>query len=365
MYTNQGVATIFVIVIFVVALFVIFGGLDKLISKVPGLKWGVACLALIAGVSIAVSTGAWKTMSETLGIGDPSAKLGQLNMQDVPDVPSLPNIDTAQVPQIPNLNIPDIKSNRDNDGSIQFQPFNANAITPELKTEYLQDLQKIGTDVEIKPPDNQDTWSSVGGREFVFGKAWKDVDNNGCDTRNDILKRDISAYQSNSIVYKDAPKNCVVASGTLFDPYTGLTLNFIRGADTSSKVQIDHIIPLHLAWQEGAKGWTQEKREQLANDPENLVAVDGKTNTVKSDGWCGRQGCDLNASGVVGDMLEEQLKVFNFWTVPNRNYRCEYTHREIQLHQKYGLWLVPEEADTYRKTLAYCTGTELINGVMG
>ena len=66
-----------------------------------------------------------------------------------------------------------------------------------------------------------------------FGPAWEDVDLNRCDTRNDILARDLR-----QVVYKTG-SSCIVAKGELRDPYTATMINFVRGLSTSSKVQID------------------------------------------------------------------------------------------------------------------------------
>lgn len=83
----------------------------------------------------------------------------------------------------------------------------------------------------------------------MFGETWTDNVNveggrNGCDTRNDILRRDLV-----NIVVKPGSKGCAVESGTLNDPYTGKTIQFVRGQDTSTAVQIDHVVALSNAWQ--------------------------------------------------------------------------------------------------------------------
>ena len=65
----------------------------------------------------------------------------------------------------------------------------------------------------------------------LFGQAWADVDRNGCDTRNDILRRDLTAYQ-----LKSGTHGCLVRSGTLHDPYTGTTIAFVRGQNTSRRL---------------------------------------------------------------------------------------------------------------------------------
>ena len=161
-----------------------------------------------------------------------------------------------------------------------------------------------------------------------FGAAWKDVDGNGCDTRNDILKRDLTA-----IIYKSG--SCVIASGTLSDPYSGLIIQFERGVATSSEVQIDHVVALSDAWQKGAFAWTGAKRTNLANDPLELLAVDGPLNGQKSDGDAAT------------------------WLPPNKAYRCPYVARQVAVKAKYGLWVTQAEKDAIAKILATCP-TQLI-----
>ncbi|MDR6621082.1 hypothetical protein [Sinomonas atrocyanea] len=71
-----------------------------------------------------------------------------------------------------------------------------------------------------------------------FGPAWLDTDDNGCDTHNEMLNRDLTV-----IVYVSSVP-CTVASGTLADPYTATTIAFLRGVGTSDAVQIDHVVAL-------------------------------------------------------------------------------------------------------------------------
>ena len=156
-----------------------------------------------------------------------------------------------------------------------------------------------------------------------FGAAWKDVDGNGCDTRNDILKRDLTG-----IIYKSG--SCVVASGTLDDPYSGKIIAFERGVATSSEVQIDHVVALSDAWQKGAFAWTVAKRTNLANDPLELLAVDGPLNGQKSDGDAAT------------------------WLPPNKAYRCPYVARQVAVKSKYGIWVTQAEKDAIAKILATC-----------
>ena len=106
-----------------------------------------------------------------------------------------------------------------------------------------------------------------------FGTAWKDVDHNGCDTRDDILSRDLDKVKRRD--------KCTVISGDLDDPYTGKEIQFAKARATL--VQIDHIFPLGLAWQMGASHWSKDKRTDLANDRDNLLAVSGRPNEQKGD----------------------------------------------------------------------------------
>jgi hypothetical protein len=158
-----------------------------------------------------------------------------------------------------------------------------------------------------------------------FGPAWADVDRNGCDTRNDVLARDLA-----NETFKPGTNNCVVASGTLVDKYTGTTINFVRGQDTSAEVQIDHIVPLSDAWQKGAQQLSAAQRKELANDPLNLMAADGPTNSAKGD------------------------KDAATWLPPNRGFRCEYVARQTAVKAKYSLWVTQAEHDAITRILEVC-----------
>jgi hypothetical protein len=160
-----------------------------------------------------------------------------------------------------------------------------------------------------------------------FGPAWSDVDRNGCDTRNDILYRDLS-----SIKYKDGTKECVVQSGILIDPYSGEKISFLRGVATSSEVQIDHVVALSNAWQTGAFKLTYDKRLAFANDPMNLLAVKGRLNSQKGDGDAAT------------------------WLPPRKNIRCAYVAQQIVVKAKYGLWVTKPEKAAMLNLLDQCPG---------
>ena len=69
----------------------------------------------------------------------------------------------------------------------------------------------------------------------AFGQRWADIDRNGCDTRNDVLKRDLTGSS-----FKAGTCDCKVMTGTLADPYTGQPLNFTT-VDADA-IQIDHLV---------------------------------------------------------------------------------------------------------------------------
>jgi hypothetical protein len=163
-----------------------------------------------------------------------------------------------------------------------------------------------------------------------FGPAWADVDRNGCDTRNDVLKRDLDGE-----TFKPRTRDCVVLTGTLNDPYTGKKIAFTRGQGTSEAVQIDHVVALSDAWQKGAQQLSPEARKSLGNDPLNLMAVDGPTNQGKGDGDAAT------------------------WLPPVRSYRCTYVARQVAVKTKYHLWVTQAERDAISGVLAGCPGQPL------
>jgi hypothetical protein len=158
-----------------------------------------------------------------------------------------------------------------------------------------------------------------------FGPAWADADRNGCDTRNDMLRRDLTA-----IALKAGTDDCVVLSGVLNDPYTAALVNFLRGNATSAAVQIDHVVALSDAWQKGAQQLSAAQRLSFANDPLNLLAVDGPSNLKKSDGDAAT------------------------WLPPNKSYRCAYVARQISVKSSYGLWVTQAEHDAMSRILGDC-----------
>ncbi|HEX9087528.1 MAG TPA: HNH endonuclease family protein [Arthrobacter sp.] len=164
----------------------------------------------------------------------------------------------------------------------------------------------------------------------AFGQAWLDADRNGCDTRNDILRRDLPDAQFTE------GSRCLVAAGSFREPYTGRLITFHRGAGSSKSVQVDHVVALGDAWQKGAQQLTAAQREHLANDPLNLIAVDGPANQ------------DKGASDAAT------------WLPPNKAFRCHYVARQISVKAAYRLWVTPAEKDAMKRVLGSCPGQQTV-----
>ncbi len=168
-------------------------------------------------------------------------------------------------------------------------------------------------------------------RRYAFGKSWTDDTSapggyNGCDTRNDILDRDL--VDKTYVSIKRCPN--AVGTGTLVDPYTSAVVPFTRGNKVGAAVQIDHIVPLALAWDLGARDWTEEKRIRFANDPANLLAVDGPTNQDKGD----QQPAD--------------------WMPPNSAFHCQYAVQFIAVLRGYALPVDAPSAAVLRDATESC-----------
>jgi Protein of unknown function (DUF1524) len=160
---------------------------------------------------------------------------------------------------------------------------------------------------------------STGYDRAAFGNPWTDVDGNGCDTRNDILRRDL--------VQKRILPDCTVARGILKDPYTRQAITHVAGR---SAIDIDHVVSLSDAWQKGAFRWTDAKRTAFANDPLNLLAVDYSANRQKGDGDAAT------------------------WLPPNKAFRCSFVARQVAVKAAYGLWVTAAEKSAIARVLGTC-----------
>jgi hypothetical protein len=165
-------------------------------------------------------------------------------------------------------------------------------------------------------------------RRTNFGEPWSDDVNvefghNGCNTRDDILRRDLADLQVR-------PGTCFAQSGVLHDPYTGATIVFVRGPETSSAVQIDHVVSLSDAWYKGARTWDDQRRRDFANDPRNLLAVAGQAN------------------------FDKAFRDAASWLPPNVGFRCAFVARQVEVKTDYQLWVSGREKDAMRGVLRDC-----------
>lgn len=165
----------------------------------------------------------------------------------------------------------------------------------------------------------------------AFGDAWTDDNDapgghNGCDTRDDILNRDL--VDVTQVFTRRCP--IAVATGTLHDPYTNAVIAFQRGAKVGEAVQIDHIVPLSYAWDMGAYAWPPAERVRFANDPANLLAVQGQANQDKGDSPPGQ------------------------WMPPNTAFACQYAIQFIAVLRGYALPVDQGSGDVLRQASGTC-----------
>jgi hypothetical protein len=168
----------------------------------------------------------------------------------------------------------------------------------------------------------------------LFGSAWADVDNNGCDTRNDVLTRDIV----NAVIAPD----CKVQSGNVTDPYSGVALEFVRGQGTSNLVPVDHIIALGDAYYAAGYAWSPDERAAFANDPINLISTTQIFNSWKSD-------------KTPSEMLdtEYQLEKHDVVFVG----KCFYAEQYVDIAIKYELPVRQVDSDALDQMLSSCSSS--------
>ncbi len=216
-------------------------------------------------------------------------------------------------------------------GTIVFLSFGNSSLQNQSTWQWQEistnDTEQTFANEALKDIAIKDRGPKTGYSRDRFGNGW--AVSQGCDTRNIILNRDLEDVSLDE-------ENCYVLSGTLKDPYTGKTIFFKRGID-SGNVQIDHVVALSDAWQKGAAKLNDSKREELANDPLNLLAVDGPANQQKGD---------ADAAS---------------WLPPNKSFRCQYVARQIAVKAIYQLWMTRAEHDAIAAVLQKCPDQMLPN----
>jgi len=290
-------------------------------------------VALVIGISVVYTLGSKNSNDAASPAATPSASVTPTEAATVAPTEATTPPNTASASTGTNFTVAEIES--------------------KLNTLSVRDF-----DVEATDPTDGKGYE----REVKFGDAWIDVDDNGCDTRNDMLIRDLVDVTIDS-------DGCTVLNGTLDDLYTGEVIDFVRGRSTSSDVQIDHMIPLSRAWGLGANDWTQDERIAFANDPENLLAVKGPVNGSKSD-----QGVDTWTPATY-DCLETQkaagLNSKNAKLACIRpsadapfvdiytgeyfdSFECEYVSRFVIVADKYDLAVTADDVTRINNALATC-----------
>ena len=187
-------------------------------------------------------------------------------------------------------------------------------------------FEQVRSDLDRLPAKGWDRRSDFA--RYRFGEAWSDdVDvefgHNGCNTRDDVLRRDLA-----DLVIR--PGTCFAQSGTLWDPYRGETIAFVRGPATSDAVQVDHVVSLADAWYKGARDWDDERRRDFANDPRNLLAVSAKGN------------------------FDKAFRDAASWLPSNVGFRCDFVARQVEVKSAYGLWVSEKEKRAMTDVLAGC-----------
>ena len=305
-----------------------------------GTRFSAAFLALglaLSGCSSETITISESTVSASSTSANSAAEHSSASSQsaEASQQPTVSAQDSEQTPTVTEVGESPEENNADTStahpGS-QIRPGTVTIVNPDTSSVEPQGTAPIGSDEASEALRILNTLPvkgrapKTGYSRAQFGDAWSDIDHNGCDTRNDILNRDLTAKQ-----HKNS-RGCVVISGILNDPYTGKVINFMRGKDTSEQVQIDHVVALSDAWQSGAQEISAQERLQLANDPENLLAVDGPANQQKSDSDAAT------------------------WLPANTSFRCPYVARQIRVKAKYHLWVKPAEKEAMINVLTPCAG---------
>lgn len=300
-------------------------------------------LASIAIVAL-VSSGGWNIVSDVIGIGSHTTTDKVVQGQDKSRLPDNP--DRKSIWELLGLDGSGSVAAPKTDGTMKTDttPKTDTETDTAPKTDTKVATGSWGSDPAVWQAglDATNTIKTAkarpGGydREKYFG-GWA---SNGCGsatTRDTILARDLKGAVKN-------PK-CQVMSGTLSDPYTGRTIQFRRGRNTSSAVQIDHVVALLDAWESGARDWDQAKRVEYANSSDVLLASDGPANMAKGS------GLDANGTSLY---RSQNSGAPDIWMPDNKAYRCDYMAKRATIKSKWGLTMTPREKQQTVSVLSQC-----------
>jgi hypothetical protein len=151
-------------------------------------------------------------------------------------------------------------------------------------------------------------------------KHWIDADGDSCDAREEVL-----IIESLEPVTLGA--GCKVLTGRWLSNFDGVVIT------DSSKLDMDHMVPLKEAWDSGANTWSASRRQAFANDidlPEALIAVSASSNRSKS----------------ARDPAE--------WLPTNTSYRCQYVEDWMTVKVKWELSVDAKEFEALRGISVGC-----------
>lgn len=175
-----------------------------------------------------------------------------------------------------------------------------------------------------------------GYKRSEFGASWADINNNGCDTRNDVL-----AFHMKSVNTSDG---CKVSTGVLTDSYTLETMNF--SSDRSGGgIDIDHVVALSNGWKSGLANASADTRLKFANDPLNLLPVDAGYNRTKGD--------KDTSEWIPSSMLKLGGNKFK----PTVD--CPYVARQVAVKSAYKLNVTTAERKAMQSVLSACPSEPL------
>lgn len=145
---------------------------------------------------------------------------------------------------------------------------------------------------------------------------WRHWTGSPCNTRQDVLIK-----QGNDVETDD---DCRITAGSWYDPFTGET------TEDSSSLDIDHIVPLGYAASHGGNDWSEDRKEEFANDHLNLRAVSASENRSK--------GADGPSD----------------YMPPNEEHHCEYAIIWVDTVYQYDLSVTAADRRALEDALATC-----------
>lgn len=145
---------------------------------------------------------------------------------------------------------------------------------------------------------------------------WKHWTGSPCNTRQEVL-----LAQGDNVEKGD---RCKILSGTWIDPFSNQIF------EDSSKLDIDHVIPLGYAAKMGGNNWEKAVKEEFANDKIHLLAVSASENRSKGDKGPGA------------------------YMPPNKEFHCAYSKIWISTTDKYGISITSKDKAALQKALKSC-----------